>query len=356
MRILKKIMKWAGIVLGGLIIAVIVVHIILDIVFGAELRQTLRELKAQGVPLTIAEFAPPSVPDAENAAPLIKEAVEMIPARTNSAPSALKNLEDIVYANSSNKFASDITGWTEAQREEGAKLVQSEEVKAWYALLEKAARRPHFNNNLDWSQGPGMQLPNLGRYRALVRILAVKATFEGQDGNTNQALATILAGLKLSNKLSEEPTIITQLVRVACDLLLMEELERLAAAADIPAAQTRELIAELALHTDATPWSKSMAGERVGMGMWVYDRLMRASLHEACGVFGDEEPRIWAPIVVVFRPILKKDFVIYLNLMSEQQRRFELPYYQIACLLALYATIVFCNRKTGFEQGKTAAV
>ena len=27
-----------------------------------------------------------------------------------------------------------------------------------------------------------------------------------------------------------------------------------------------------------------------------------------------------------------------------------LPYYQIACLLALYATIVFCNRKTGFEQ------
>ena len=27
-----------------------------------------------------------------------------------------------------------------------------------------------------------------------------------------------------------------------------------------------------------------------------------------------------------------------------------LPYYQIACLLALYATIVVCNRKTGFEQ------
>ena len=33
-----------------------------------------------------------------------------------------------------------------------------------------------------------------------------------------------------------------------------------------------------------------------------------------------------------------------------------LPYYQIACLVALYATIVFCNRKTGFEQTSIAAV
>ncbi|MBU4199587.1 MAG: hypothetical protein KKE37_05300 [Verrucomicrobia bacterium] len=349
MQTFKKIMKWIGIVPGALVLIVIVVRIILDIVFGIELRATLRELKAQGRPLTYAEFVPPPVPDTDNAALLMKEAMELIPAQTNSAPSALKSLMAIIETNAI--VCTDITSWTDAQREEGARLIQSNEVKEWYTLLEKAAQRPHFNNNLDWSRGPDIKLMNLGLCRRMLRVLAVKAGFEGQGGNLDQAMDNILTGLKLSNKLGEEPALVTQLARVACDLILIGELERLVdaiprsgeassplstSALDIPAEPTRALIAELALHTDMMPWRKSMDVDRVGVGMWIFDHLISGSpvaMYEFLSLSPDICPRLMAWTFVVIRPVLKKDYIVYLKLVPEIQRRFEIPYYQIADIM-----------------------
>ena len=81
MKIVKKIIKWLGIGIGTLLVLIILASLIMNVIFGRELRQTMRELKAQGKPLTIAEFAPPPVPAAENAAPLLQEATELIPTR-----------------------------------------------------------------------------------------------------------------------------------------------------------------------------------------------------------------------------------------------------------------------------------
>jgi len=339
MKTFKKIMKWIGIVLGGLILVVIIMRIILDVVFGMELRQTLRDLKAQGVPLTIAEFAPLPVPDADNAAPLLNKAMALILPQTNTSPSALKSLVAIIDTNYiPGKVCIDITGWTEAQREEGAKLIQSKEVKEWYAILEKAALRPRYGNNPDWSQGPSMRLPNLGKYRTMFRVLAIKAAFEGQSGNTNQAFDTILTGLEINNKLKDEPTLITQLVRVACDMILIDELERLANVSEIPKEQTHLLMTELSLSTDAAPWVKSIDSERIGMGMWVYDLTMHASAKDLMPLLSCmsdsrisySDARILAWIIPVVRPVFKKDMVIYHNLMSKTRHNFEVPYYQIA--------------------------
>lgn len=341
MKIVGKILKWLGIGIGTLMVSIILASLVMNVIFSRELRQTLNEFKARGKPITIAEFAPPSVPDAENAALLLKEVAERIPARTNPAPSAMKSLTALIETNNSlGKVSTDIAGWTEAQRKEGALLIKSDEIKELYALLKKAAQRPRYNNNLDWSQGPAILLPNFGGYRMLFRMLTVKAGFEWQGGNPDQGLGTILIGLQVNNKLSDEPILVTQIVRMACDVMLIDELERLANASTIPAEQTQALITELSLHTNRKTWSKTMDGERVAMGIWCYDLLMRSKATESLSLFIFPAPKLPAATRwilnltnLVLRPVIKKDCIVYLKLITELQRRFELPYYQIADVL-----------------------
>ena len=331
MKTFKTIIKWIGIVLGGLILLVLVVRIILDIVFSIQLRDTLRDLKAQGVPLTAAEIAPPPVPDADNAALPIQEAMELMPKWTSTNSGALKSLTDFIETNQiPGKVGTDIAGWTEAQREEGTELIQSEEVKDWYALLVQAANRPRYNNNLDYSQGLGMMTPNLSNYRMMFRILGVKTGFEAKSKNMDIALDTILIGLTINNKLNAEPTLITQLVRIACDNLLIGTLERMADAADLPSDEMRSLAAELSLRTNMTSWVKAMERERFE-GMWTFDYISRASIKEI-SIFTSQFENTCAQYVGVpiIRSIIKKDEIIYLRLLSKVQRSFELPYYQIA--------------------------
>jgi hypothetical protein len=135
MLTLTKTAKWAGIVLGVLILW----YICFSLTCSRQLRNVLRELKDQGVPLTAAEIAPPPVPDEENAALVVSNAMAMIPkgnTLTKPPPSALKSLLLLIETNAiRGKVATDITGWTDAQREEGAKLIQSDEVRELYALL-----------------------------------------------------------------------------------------------------------------------------------------------------------------------------------------------------------------------------
>ena len=336
MKTFKKIMKWIGIVLGGLILLVLVVRIILDIVFSIQLRDTLRDLKAQGVPLTAAEIAPPPVPDADNAALPLQEAMELMPTRRSTNSGALKSLTDFIETNQiPGKVGTDIAGWTEAQREEGTELIQSEEVKNWYALLAQAANRPRYNNNLDYSQKYNPQLSNYRKYRMMIRVLTIKIGLESQSGNIVAALGTILTGLKINNKLIEEPLLLTHLVRVACDQILIEELERIADTTDIPANNIRSLITELSLLTAIPPWNKIIYVEMF-YGMRAYDELKHASGKELVDLYSlsfdiPSAPALLLRLVMpVIRPIYKKDQVIYLTLLPKVERYFEQPYYQVA--------------------------
>ena len=63
MKIVKKIMKWLGIGIGALLVLTILASLVMNVIFGRELRQTMAKLKAEGRALTIAEIRPAPVPD-----------------------------------------------------------------------------------------------------------------------------------------------------------------------------------------------------------------------------------------------------------------------------------------------------
>lgn len=127
MKTLKKVLKWIGIVLGALILLLIALHIVLNIVFGIQLRNTIRDLKAQGKPMTIAEITPAPVPDNENAAKLYQKAFMLmtsgeggkiyIPGQDSGKMNkTIQRIEAL-------KSFTDMTSWTDEQKAEIPGLV-----------------------------------------------------------------------------------------------------------------------------------------------------------------------------------------------------------------------------------------
>ncbi len=341
MKIVKKIMKWLGIDIGTLLVLIILASLIMNVIFSRELRQTMAKLKAEGRALTIAEIRPAPVPDDQNAAPLFQKAAELMGSGSYGKPApkaapAIKELSDLissnVFLNSSNNVLA-IANWSVVHRKALPRLIQAPEMQALFAVLLEASQKTGYNNNLKYEDGPGMLFPNLGSIRQIARFLSIKATLAAQNGNTDEAFSTVLEGLKLDDLLKQEFTLVSQLARIACDNAMIDCMERMVAKTDIPADQAHALIAELAHHTDATPWIRAMDSERVGMGLWCYQTLQHGSFRDFNSLLDTElhVPRWfgWA-LKYPCAPILKKDITVYLKLMSQGQDYYKVPYWKAA--------------------------
>jgi len=325
MKTFGKIMKWVGFGIGALLVLIVLALLIMNVIFSRELRQTLARLKAEGRALTIAEIRPAPISDDQNAAPLLQKAACLI---TNApADSAIKMLAGLISSNAS----LDISVWPDAHRETLPRLIQSPEMQQLFAILSEASRKPGYNNNLKYEDGPGMLLPHLSSMRQIARFLIIKSELAAQSGNGTEAYATVLEALKLGNLLQQEPILISQLVRIACDNVTLDCLQRMADRTEIPDDQARALIVELAKHTGTEPWVRTMDCERVVMGLWVFQTLQHNSVRNFINLVGDNTPPwlCWT-LNNPMAPILKKDFALYLNLISQAQDYYKAPYYQAA--------------------------
>ena len=276
-------MKWLGIVAGGLTVLFIIAYTTLNILTGIELRRTIQELKAKGRPMTIAEIIPPAVPDEQNAAPLIRQAITVF---TNQP--AEKIFEDIIRTNQyiqhtifkTNEYVStsislDPSTWTDQQRAIALQLIHSGEMQDIMTIFKKASLCAGYYNHLDYIQGPTMYLPKYGGYRSLIRMLAVKTIMEANEGNGTQALDTIHIGLKVNRLTQQEPVLTSQLVQFACDRLLLNAIECLYPRLDqqVSSESIQLIIQELALHDNSKAWERTIDMERIACGSWCYRLL-----------------------------------------------------------------------------------
>ncbi|MCK4400987.1 hypothetical protein KAW08_01630 [bacterium] len=336
MRILKKILKWTGIVIGGLLILSIIVHTVLNIVWGRELRAKLAELKAKGEPITIAEIRPAPVPDNENAAVLYNKVFMLMTSGEGGKPYIPNEdkgkINRMICAIEDVKSFSDISKWTEKQRREISKLVNSSDMQYIYALLEQASKRPECNFNLKYENGASVLLPHLSRIRTLARLLCAKALIEAHSGNPDKASETILVGLRISNHLKNETTLISQLVRIACDMIMINCIEPLSDKYSISQEKMKYIVLELEKHSGTEPFKKCMDAERVIFGGIEFNKLLnrKYSTKDWKALFssgGETFPKLFYLIPTFpFRPILKKDFVCYLTFLSEMKELYDIPY------------------------------
>jgi hypothetical protein len=164
-------------------------------VFASPLDEELQKLKQAGIPTTIEELNLPVIPDSENGALVYQKVFDLM----------AKNKEDMVKIQSVSSY-SDVSKWTEEQKKEIPLLIDRN--KEIYELLAKATNIPKCRFAIRYEDGPGMPLLHLSKLRSCIRLLTVKGILETQDGKTEEGMNTLIVGFKLSQSLSDEPTLL----------------------------------------------------------------------------------------------------------------------------------------------------
>ena len=186
-------------------------------VAGSRLETELAHVRAAGEPLTLAELAPPPVPDTENAAPLLLEAFAVLVHEPDPwyADDRLLAYEEDHYAQDDAWYA-ELAAWVE--RNEPA-----------LAKAREAAARPRCRFDLEWDKGFAMEFPQIWGLQSLARALEARAVLQTRAGHIDEAIATCAEMVRLAEIALQDPIMIYMLVRAGLvDLALRTAQEVLA--------------------------------------------------------------------------------------------------------------------------------
>lgn len=330
---LKKAVKIIAKIGGALLLLLILVHTGLNLYWGSELRQALEKRKAAGYPMTRKELFPASVADAENAALDYEKAFAIM--KTKSFEKQRQLFEQQLSAfrkqmprNYLRYFPGE-SAWTTEEVKAVAALLRSPDARYVLTHLKAAARKPKCDFKLDWEAGPGTLFPHLVKMRDAIHLVAAKARLENHEGKKAEAYAAVLSGLKISMHLQAEPSLVTQMVRIAGDWIMLDSLQALCETAPPESGQATLILAELARHADRSHIVKMFDGETVLGGMWSFERMLQGemNLEQLAGDHGQDS--WWSGLALyAYRPFLKKDFAAYLSLMGKIREICSQPFHK----------------------------
>ena len=214
----------------------------------------LAELHQRGEPLTLAELAPPAVPDDQNAAVLYEQAFELlgdIPRETDT------RLNELLPRNGPAPGPEDTA--------EARKLL--EPCQPALDLIRQGTLRPKCRFDLDYGVfAPDIKLPNLSGVQRAGRLLYYESRLEVAQGRPDSAVADCVAVLRLSEGLKDEPILISQLVRIAVIGLGTNGMQRVLDQSEPGEAALKEVADALARMDDRGPLVRAMGGS--GASAW----------------------------------------------------------------------------------------
>jgi len=184
-----------------------------------ELAKEIQKIKDAGEPTTIEELLPPDIPDNENGALVYNQAFSLLEELKG------RYKEEWRYI----PYEGDVK-WNEAPEAGKEKvrnlLLQDPDFARFYQLLEKASvMKCRFLRREEYQKGVGLTLPHLASLRSCARMLAARTDIRAEKDEVDNALRDCLTGLKISDSLSEEPILITGLVRIAIDQIALARME-----------------------------------------------------------------------------------------------------------------------------------
>ena len=180
---------------------------------------------------------------------------------------------------------------------------------------------------LDFSLGLAMPLPHLANVRGLAKILREDALVQGRAGNLEEAAADILAALKLSRCVKDEPILISQLVRVAVTGIACQTAQDALPAQGLSPEIARSLIDYAGNIAFRDLFADSFSGEGMA-GMNFFDRVRNGDTSDIT------PPNTWEGIGLrlygsaLARPLVSMDEEAYSQTMAKIAEIARLPYYE----------------------------
>jgi hypothetical protein len=267
------------------------------------------ERKALGEPIEMQDFARPPIPDEENAAWYLKRAADAFrPTRR----------QEVLLG-----YAIDDPNLRDLSGEVAAFLDAADRP---LKLMHQAAGADQADWQLEWERGNGMTmlLPSLAPMRNLAKLGVLAARHAHLKGNDRLALVRTNDVLALARAVDAEGVLICHLVTIACDSLVMGQLERLAPSLRVgdreglaPRRQVNDLIDRLlatAGHRQAL--QRAIFGERA----MLLDaaRLILAGKRSLGSLTSGNRPGVAANVLTtVARPILRNDMIYALQMETQ---------------------------------------
>lgn len=195
---------------------------------------------------------------------------------------------------------------------------------------------PAWNKDQPLRQKVETTLPQLAKMRDYARLLANDAMVYANAGNYEEAVKSILAGMKLANTL-DDTLLFSQLVRVAMNGVMYNAIETSIRGEDLSPELCSELLQYAASFNGRQSFSNSCGGEG-NYGLMAFEGFRNGDL----SAFGMEEAGsdVWAGRFllraygsVIARPWLNMDESTYADIMAQYTEAAQLPYYQAKPLI-----------------------
>ena len=264
---LFRALRWLSIRLAILIAAFLVIHLILQVIWGRSLEHKLADLRSRGEPVTALDLAPKPIPDCQNAAIIYQQAFVLL--KSSKTPSRKFDTSDpiceLLYKKNEGERADGLI--TEAR----AVIQRSAGV---YPLLAQAASRPRCRFPVRWEQGCDASFNHLEPLRDCARLVAARAIIEARDDRIDAALDDVALGLRLSKAVAEEPTLISQMSRCTYVRMAIKPLREIAGTQRISATEARRVYDKLGQISLNQGFVLAMRGERAMMSS-VFDSVRK---------------------------------------------------------------------------------
>jgi len=189
-------------------------HSIANLATIQKINRTIQEAKEEGIKLTPEEVIPPLVPDKDNAALVYRQAFDLADRLKEKFRTEWEYMPD--------ESKIKIEELTVTQKKDISRIMQDPEFVKLYALIEKAVNMPACRFDINYEDGPAMELPHLAKMRNLARLLAARTYILAEEKQYQKALHSAEKGLLLGDSLSKEPILISQLVRERIDITAVD--------------------------------------------------------------------------------------------------------------------------------------
>jgi len=280
-----------------------------------QLKSRIEAIHATGYPVTLEEldqwYAIPD--DSENAAYIILDAFDYY---QEPQDSKLLPLFGKVK----------LPARTEPLPEETMKLVSQylSDNQQTLELLHEAAALEHSRYPIDLSLGLGTLAPPLQDLKQSVKLLNLEAITHAEKNESMSATRSLISGLGIANSLSEEPLIVSQLVRISCQAMTVSILERVINRTDLTDEQLIELGRDFTNAQNLSGISRAFVGERCQI-LHVF-RGPESLQSLAIGSSGQDN-NIPVPILQAYKALglADMDAVDYLDMMDGYIKAFQLP-------------------------------
>jgi hypothetical protein len=195
--------------------------------------------------------------------------------------------------------------------------------EGYYQLLDEAARTPHCAFPVNWAD-PYASTPHYAKLREATRMLGVRADLLTVDGDYDGALESCATGLRLSEHIKLEPSIIGQLVAYAIQQAMLGTVkETLSAGSPTPEA-CRRLFDQIAAIDQIEPSVRAVQGDLALDGMAVF-AMARAGDPKALARILDLPEAAIAAYASYGRPLLIADQITYLRHMEKRIAAYSKP-------------------------------